>query len=89
MGKEIGRSFKYNQSKTSTPTLKKPVLFFLAAHTSSASNLTQTFISSHIYTKNSTAIQNKNNTSNTDDIHSCVTPLKLNYIVQDTSTPLV
>ena len=69
MGKEIGRSFKYNRSKISTPTLKKPVLSSSAAHTLSASNLTQTFISYHLDNKDSTAIQNKNNTSNTDDIH--------------------
>ena len=29
---------------------------------------------------------NKNNTSNTDDIHSCVPPQKQNYVVQSTST---
>ena len=40
MGKEIGRSFKYNGSKISTPTLKKPVLSYSAAYTSSASNST-------------------------------------------------
>ena len=76
MGKEIGRSFKYNRSKISTPTLKKPVLSSSAAHTSSASNLTRTFISSHLDNKNSTTIQNKKNTSNIDDIHSCVTTQK-------------
>ena len=58
-----------------------------ATHTSSASNLTQTSISSHLDNKDSTTNQNKNNTSNTDDIHSCVTPRKQNYSVQDTSTP--
>ena len=40
MGKEIGRYFKYNRSKISTPTLKKPVLSSSSAHTSSAGNLT-------------------------------------------------
>ena len=30
--------------------------------------------------------ENKNNTSNTDDIHSCVTPGEKNYSVQSTST---
>ena len=38
MGKEIGRSFKYNRSKIFTTTLKKPVLSSSAAHASSASN---------------------------------------------------
>ena len=74
MGKEIGRSFKYNQSKISTTTLKTTVLFYSTAHTSYASNLTQTFISYQLENKESTAIQNKKDTSNTDDIHSCVTP---------------
>ena len=78
MGKEIGRYFKYNWSKISTPTLTD--------HTSSASNLTPTFISYHLDNKDSTKIQNKNNTSNIDDIHSCLTPQK-KYIFQTTSTP--
>ena len=69
MGEEIGRSFKYNQSKISIPTLKKPVLSSSAAHTSSVSNLTRTFISYHLDTKDSTAIKNKNNTSKIYDIH--------------------
>ena len=34
----------------------------------------------------STTNQNKNNTSNTDYIHSCVTPRKQNYSVHATST---
>ena len=74
MGKEIGRSFKYNQSETSTPTLKKHVLSSSAAYTSYTSNLTRTFISSQLDNKDSTEIQNKKDTPNTDDIHSFVTP---------------
>ena len=62
MGKEIGRSFKYNQSKISTPTLKKPVLSSSAAHTSYTSNLTQTFISSQLENEDSTANQNNKET---------------------------
>ena len=87
MSKEIGRFFKYNRSKLFIPTLKKPVLSSSAAHTSSASNSTQTSISSQLDNKDSTTNQNKNNTSNIDDIHSCVTPQKQNYSVQATSTP--
>ena len=87
MGKEIGHYFKYSQTKISTPTLKKPVLSTSAAHTSSASNLIRTFISSQLDNEDSTSIKNKNNTSNTDDIHSCVTPRKQNYSVQATYTP--
>ena len=86
MVKEIGRSFKYNRSKISNPTLKKPVLSSSAAHKSFASNSTQTSISSQLDNKDITKNQNKNNTSNTDDIHSCVTPQKQNYSVQATST---
>ena len=37
--------------------------------------------------KDSTSNQNKVNISNTDDIHSCVTPRKQNISVQATSTP--
>ena len=76
MGKVIGRSYKYNWSKISTLTLKKPVLSSSAAHTSSAWNLTQTSISSQLDNEDSTTNKNKNNTSNTDDMHSCVTPRK-------------
>ena len=89
MGKEIGCSFKYNQSIISTPKLKKPDLFSSAAHTSSTSNLTRIFISSHLENKYTTINQNKNNTSNTDDFHSCVTPRKQNYSVQAHLHPLV
>ena len=87
MGKKNCRSFKYNRSKISTPTLKKPVLSSSAAHTLSAINLTLTFISSHLDNEDITAIQNKKDTSNTYDIHSCVTPGVNNYSVQATSTP--
>ena len=37
--------------------------------------------------KDSTSIQNTSDISNTDDIHSCVTPRKQNISVQATSTP--
>ena len=74
MGKEIGCSFKYHQSKISTPTLKKPVLSSSENHTSYTSNLTQTIISSQLENEDSTAIQNTADISTIDDIHSCVTP---------------
>ena len=86
MGKDIGRSFKYNLSKISTPTVKKPDLSSSSAHASSASNLNRTFISSQLENEDITAIQNKKDSSNTDDIHSCVTPRKNYYSVQATST---
>ena len=72
MGKEIGRSYKYNRSKISTPTLKKPVLSSSDAHTSSASNMTPVSISSKHDNKDITTNQSKNNTSNTDDMHSFI-----------------
>ena len=87
MGKEIGGSCKYNRSKISSPTLKKPVLLSSANHTSYTTNLTPTIMSHQLQHKDSTAIQNTVNTSNTDDIHSCVTPWKYNISVKDTYTP--
>ena len=87
MGKEIGCSFKCNCSKISTTTFKKPLLSYLAAHKSSVGNLTQKSISYQLDNKDSTTNQTKNNNSNTDDIHSCVSPRKQNYSVQATLTP--
>ena len=46
----------------------------------------QTSISSQLDNNDSTTNQNNNNTSNTYDIHSCVTPQKQSYSVQATST---
>ena len=85
MVKDIGRLYQFNQPKQSTPTFKKLLLSSLDAHASSGSNSTGTSISSQINNKEITTNQNKNNTSNIDDVHSCVTPQK-NYIVQATST---
>ena len=87
MGKEIGRSLKYNQSKISTPTLKKPVLSSSAAHTSYTTNLTPTIMSHQLQHKDSTSIKNTVNISNADNIHSCVTHRKQNISVQATSAP--
>ena len=78
MGKDIVRYFKYNRSKISSPTLKKPVLSSSANHTSYTTNFTPTIISHQLQHKDSTSIQNTVNISNTDDIHSCVTPRKHN-----------
>ena len=87
MDKEIGRSFKHNRSKISTPTLKKPVLLSSANRTSYTNNLKRTIISSQLEIEDSTAIQNMLEISNTDDIHSCAAPQKQNISVQDTSIP--
>ena len=89
MGKEIDHSFKYNQSKISTPTLKKHVLSSSAAHTSSASNLTWTFISSQLDNEKITTIKNNKNNSNTDDIHSYVTRQKKITVFMPHLHPLV
>ena len=86
MGKDIGRLYKNNQSKIPTPTIKKPGLSSSDSHASSASNYTQTCISSRLDNKHITTNQNKNKISNTDDIQSFVTPReKLHF--QATSTP--
>ena len=88
MGKENFRSFKYNRSKISTPTLKKPVLSSSANHISYTTNSTRTIISCQLENEDSTAIQNKLDILNKDDIHSCVTPRKQNISVHAISTPL-
>ena len=82
MGKEIGCSYKYYRSKISNLTLKKPVLSSSAHHTSYTTTSTRTIISYQLEHKDSTAIQNTSDISNTDDIHSCVTPQKKNISVQ-------
>ena len=87
MGKDIGRSFKYNRLKISTTTLKKPILSYLVDHTLYTGNLTRTSISSQIDNKYSTTILNIVDILNTDDIYSCVTPRKQNISVQATLTP--
>ena len=89
MGKEIGRTFKYNRSKISTPTLKKPVLSSSANHTSYTTNSTRRNISHQLENKDSTTIQNTLNITNTYDIHSCVTPRKQNISVRPHIHPLV
>ena len=86
MGKDVGRSYKYNQSKISTPTLKKPILSSSANHTSYTTNLSQTIISSQLENEDSNTTQNTSEILNKDDIHSCVTPQKKNISVQTTST---
>ena len=87
MFKDIVRLYKYERLKKSTPTFKRPVLSSSASHASSARNSTRTSISSQLDNKDITQNQNNNNTSNTDDIQSCVTPLKQNHSVRATKTP--
>ena len=87
MGKEIGRAYKYNRSKISSPTLKKPVLLSSANHTTYTTNLTPPIMYQQLQHKDKSAIQKTVNTSNIHDIHSCVTPRKQNISVKATSTP--
>ena len=87
MGKEIGSSYKYYRSKISTPTLKKSVLSSSANHTSCITISNPTIMSHQLQHKDSTSIQNTLYISNTDDIHSCVTPCKHNISVTATYTP--
>ena len=89
MGKGIGRSFKYDRSKISTPTLKKPVLSYSANHMSNTTNLSQSIISSQLENEDSTAIQNTSKILNTDDIYSCVTPKKKISVLRPHLQPLV
>ena len=87
MGKEIGRSYKYNRPKSSSPTLKKPVLSSSAHHTSCITISNPPIMSHPRQHKGSASNQDKVNISNTDDIHSCVTLKRHNISVQATSTP--
>ena len=81
MGKEIGRYFKYNRPKSSSPTLKKPVLSSSAHHTSCITIPKQPVRSHPRQHKGSASNQDKVNISNTDDIHSYITPKRHNIIV--------
>ena len=87
MGKEIGRSYKHNRPKSSSPTLKKPVLSSSAHHTSCITISNPPITSHPRQHKGSASNPDKVNISNTDDIHSCVTTERHNISVQDASTP--
>ena len=89
MGKDIGRSFKYNRPKSSSLTLKKPVLSS-SAHHKSCINISNQPVTSHPRQyKGGASNQDNVNISNIDDIHSCVTPKRHDISVQTTSTPPV
>ena len=87
MGKDIGSSFKYNRPKSSSLTLKKPILSSSTNHTSCITISNPTIASHPRQHKGSASNQDKVNISNTDYIHSCVTPKRYNISVQATSTP--
>ena len=86
-GKDIGHFYKHNRPKSSSPTLKKTVLSSSANHTSCITISKPTITSHPRQHKVSASNQYKVNISNTDDIHSCVTPKRHNISVQATSTP--
>ena len=81
MGKDIGRFYKHNRPKSSSPTLKKPVLSSSANHTSCIIILNPPIMSHPRQHKGSASNQDKVNISNTDEIHSCVTPKRHNISV--------
>ena len=87
MGNEIGRSFKYNRPKSSSLTLKKPLLSSTANHTSCITDSNQPVTSQPCQHTGSAPNQDRINISNIDDIHSCVTPKRHNISVPATSTP--
>ena len=87
MGKDIGRFYKHNRPKSSSLTLKKPVLSSSAHHTSCGTISNPPITSHPRQHKGSASNQDKVNISNTDDIHSFVTPKRYNISVQATSTP--
>ena len=85
--KDIGRVYKHNQPKSSSSTLKKPVLSSSAKHTLCITISNPPITSHPCQHKGSASNQDKVNISNTDDIHSCVTPKRHNISFQATSTP--
>ena len=66
MGKDIGRSFKYNRPKSSSLTLKKPVLLSSANHTLCITISNQPVTTQPCKHKGSASNQDKVNISNTD-----------------------
>ena len=86
MGKDIGRFYKHNRPKSSSPTLKKPVLSSSANHTSCITISNPPITSHPCQHKGSASNQEKVNISNIYDIHSCVSPKRHNISVQTTST---
>ena len=86
-GIKYGHFYKHNQPKSSSLTLKKPVLSSSANHTSCITISNPPITSHPRQHKGSASNQDKVNISNTDDIHSCVTHKRHNISVQATSTP--
>ena len=92
--KDIGRNYKHIQYQLSNPSIKEPVLSSSYFQTSSYTKLKITSVSSVIDKKQTNSvlcsqntIQNDLNITNNDDMQSCETPIKQNYIIPTTSTP--
>ena len=89
MGKDIGRFYKHNRPKSSSLTLKKPVLSSSANHTSCITSSNPPLTSHPPQHKGSASNQDKAKISNKYDIHSCVTPKRHNISVRPHRHPLV
>ena len=87
MGKEISRFYKHNRPKSSSLTLKKPVLSSSAHHTSCITISNPPIMFHPLQHKGSASNQDKVNISNTEDIQSCVTPKRHDISVQAIYTP--
>ena len=74
MNKDIGLFYKHNRPKSSSPTLKKPVLSSSANNKSCIPISNPTITSHPRQHKGSASNQDKVNISNTDDIPYRVTP---------------
>ena len=94
MGKDIRRIYKHSQSQLSTPSFKAPVRSSSASQTSSAIELTTTYVPS-VRDKNQNNsvlcsqnnIQNDVRITNNDNIQSCETERKQNCKIPTASTP--
>ena len=80
MGKDIGQIYKHSQSQISTFSLKTPVSSFSDPQTSSAIELTTTYVPSVTYKNQNNSvlysqntIQNDSTVTKNDNIQSCET----------------
>ena len=94
MGKNFGQIYKRSQYQLSTLSLKAPVSSSSEPQTSSAIELKTTSFPSETYKHQNNYVFNSQNTihndatiTNNDNIKSCETPQKQNYIISTISTP--
>ena len=88
MGKDIGRIYKYSQYQLSTSSLKARVSSSSSPQTISATELIKMSVPSigeknqnNFVSYSQNTIQNDVSTKNNDDIQSCETARKHNYII--------